>query len=380
MIKNIIAAISGGSSTGGGTATDYSTESHLIEQADLTGPPERVDALSYLLQPDGSLFGGYSFWINGEGGDTGNAHIRLVTAAPPFDTYTKAAYNLISMDNIGDIHASFYRQSSTGKIIMIFASQSNFDDQVVGLKMRTTTDNGTTWSAPVTLSAGAEERWITKSGAIFQYSSSLLLFPVAYRPTIALPTERIIRIWKSTDDGNTWSVVEVTPGVPLEITNPGGTALSEPSFTMDINGHLWVDCRSSDGFIKTCKLTKSGDYFDKGAMQDKLPSPASSSFVIYHAPISKWVAFHNDINDGVSGFDARKRLVYSFSDTNLPGSFVQQPTEIGTHTAGWGHFEPFPLSLDDGIALAHTNYQAAPVVFKQLSRFLTNDMLLNGWS
>lgn len=375
MIEIIAGILSTSSQGQAGISSDVVT----IAQADITTVPQRVDSLAFVVMDDDSLYGVYNHFLNGEGGDEGNSHQRIVTGVSPFESgnYTLSAHDTIPYDDLGDMHASLYRQQTGSDMKMIFLSQSDFDDQVVGLKMRTRT--GGVWGTATTISAGAEERWVKKSDAIYRLSDGLLLLPVALRPTIASPTERIIKLWKSEDDGNTWTIVEVIPGTDLEITNPGGTAMSEPGIYEDKDDNIWVHMRSSDGYVKGCKIIRSGVLFDKTAVVDILEAPASTTTIKFIPAINRYLAVHNDPADGTSGFDARKRLRYSLSISGDPGSFVMQPTEIGSFVSGWGHFESTITIYEGGVFIAWTNYMATPTTFHQKVRFITNDMLLNGW-
>lgn len=373
---------------GGGDPGEPARNTDPVVIAASSADPDRVDALSLIKLSSGRLFGSYSAWSGSEGRDEGNSVQQVVTSDDDGETYNIGP--AIPPVNECSIHASYYERSN-GDIIQIAAGYIALDgSQDVEVYIRTSTDGGSTFGSPVLLCGGVGERWISASNRILKLNDGTLLFPIAKRGAVDL-NAREVYLFKSLDDGETWSMVEAASGVPLVIQNTGGAAnyATEPGLYITKTNELICYFRTKDGWCRGTKLTRTGNYFDKSFVFNIVPAPSSTTTIRYIPGIKKFIAVHNDPGDDESGgdynFTARKNLIYSLSDTGLPGSWTQMPNKIKAYDAGDGllAFEPDVTPVDGGAIIAFTVYFNS---FTQYCRFLTNEMLLEtiggggGWA
>jgi hypothetical protein len=344
---------------------------------------KRVDGLSFIRLKDGRLYGSFSYWIGGQGGDNGTVQQRIVRSTDNGQSFQLGP--TLSFVDLGDLNASHYEQAN-GKLVMIHLSQTDFSIQESAVVQRSSADNGKTYGGHTYLGGanGTGQRWIAAPGRIFKLNDGLLLYPVARRGLLEQHVREALLLL-STDDGSSWSFAKTPAGDTL-IIRSGSAAnyATEPGLYQAGNGDLYYYFRSRDGFVRAANLKRTGNSFSFDSLVNLLPAPASLSEIKYIPSIKKYIAVHNDFADVVDeNSNGRKNLVYSLSDSGLPGTFKKMPNPIKAWADDANYvIQPFVFADEQikGAIVAFTVFYdngKGKLRSTQYTRFLSDSMLLS---
>jgi len=236
------------SSLAGTTATRLPTSHSVLELAPAAGNARNSEG-SFVTLKDGRLLLIYSHFVGDAFDDHAKAVLAMRTSSDDGETWSADTILATPGETkaMNVMSVSLLRLGN-GDLGLFYALRNSWHD--VRSRLRRSADEGLTWSDPVEC-MGASEYYVMNNDRVIRLSSGRLLIPVALHRKLndanepeALDWRGIASFFLSDDDGRTWREAAQTCSLPSPHTTTG---LQEPGVVEMPNGVLWGYARTDLG-------------------------------------------------------------------------------------------------------------------------------------
>lgn len=243
-------------SLAGTTAPSVATSRSVLELPPSKGNARNSEG-SFATLKDGRILFVYSHFV----GDSFDDHAKAVLAArvSADDGETWSGDTVIATpgeDKAMNVMSVTLLRLGNGDLGLFYCLRNSWHD--LRMQLRRSTDEGRTWSAPVTCMA-ASEYYVVNNDRVIRLSSGRLLIPAAWHRRVADANEDSSRDWRgiatfflSDDDGRTWRESTQQCTLPSPHTTSG---LQETGVVEMANGVLW-------GYART-DLSRQYEFFSE---------------------------------------------------------------------------------------------------------------------
>lgn len=203
---------------------------------------------SFITLKDGRILFAYTRFYGESGDDNGNARICGRYSSDGGKTWTSDDVVLVENEGDENVMSVSMLRLQDGRIALFYLVKNGFHD--CRLRVRTSTDECQTWSAPV-LCIPAPGYFVVNNDRIVQLESGRLVIPAAYHRSIdedrhawkSFDGRGIAMFFLSDDGGTTWREAKTWWALPA-VSSSG---LQEPGVVELKNGQLYAFCRTSTG-------------------------------------------------------------------------------------------------------------------------------------
>ncbi|NBR59433.1 MAG: exo-alpha-sialidase, partial [Opitutaceae bacterium] len=232
----------------GTTATRLATSHSVLELAPSPGNARNSEG-SFVTLKDGRLLLIYSHFVGDAFDDHAKAVLAMRTSSDDGETWSGDTILATPGETkaMNVMSVSLLRLGN-GDLGLFYALRNSWHD--VRSRLRRSADEGVTWSDPVECMA-ASEYYVMNNDRVIRLSSGRLLIPVALHRKLhdanepeALDWRGIASFFLSDDDGRTWREAAQTCTLPSPHTTTG---LQEPGVVEMPNGVLWGYARTDLG-------------------------------------------------------------------------------------------------------------------------------------
>jgi len=204
---------------------------------------------AFITLEDGSLLFAYSRYRGTSGADHGTATIAGRTSRDGGRTWRARDQVLVANEGRCNVMSVSLLRLTDDRVALFYARKNSFLD--CRLRMRTSTDEGRTWSEP-TLCIPAPGYFVVNNDRVVQLDDGRLIIPAAFHRA-RLETEemrgeafdhRALALFFLSDDGGaTWREAENWLALPVS----SGSGLQEPGIVELRDGSLYGWCRTDTG-------------------------------------------------------------------------------------------------------------------------------------
>lgn len=204
---------------------------------------------AFVTLRDGRILFAYSRYFGRSGADHGSARIAARHSDDGGRTWSKRDRVLVPNEGKCNVMSVSFLRLQDGRIALFYARKNSFRD--CRLQLRTSEDEGKTWSAP-TLCIPAPGYFVVNNDRVIQLKSGRILVPAAYHRA-KLDTDEMqwgafdgrgIAIYFYSDDsGRTWQESKDWLSLPARSTS----GLQEPGLVELSRSRIYSWCRTSTG-------------------------------------------------------------------------------------------------------------------------------------
>ncbi|MSU64956.1 MAG: exo-alpha-sialidase [Opitutus sp.] len=250
LAAGLLAALPASHAAGlaGTTATPLPSSRSVLELPPSPGNARNSEG-SFVTLKEGRILFVYSHFIGDSFDDHAKAALCLRTSSDDGETWSgDTILATPDEDKAMNVMSVSLLRLGNGDIGLFYALRNSWHD--VRSRLRRSSDEGRTWSAPV-VCMSASEYYVMNNDRVIRLSSGRLLIPVALHRKLSDANDANARDWRgiasfflSDDDGRTWREAAQTCTLPSPHTTAG---LQEPGVVEMANGVLWGYARTDLG-------------------------------------------------------------------------------------------------------------------------------------
>ena len=190
---------------------------------------------------DGSILFAYSHFTSGSR-DNSSGHIASRRSTDRGLTWSSEDVTLVENEGRENVMSVSFLRLETGEIAVFYAIKNSWDD--CRLYMRTSVDEGATWSDPV-CTIPDMGYFVVNNDRVVQLKSERLVVPAARHPRVdgEWSSRGIATSYLSDDAGATWRRAKSELHAPEGV----GSGLQEPGVIELRDGRLMMLCRTTAG-------------------------------------------------------------------------------------------------------------------------------------
>jgi sialidase-1 len=204
---------------------------------------------AFVTLDDGRILFAYSRYSGKSGSDHGTASIAARYSSDGGRTWTGRDRIIVPNEGTCNVMSVSFLRLQDGRIALFYARKNSFRD--CRLRMRTTDDEGKSWSDPI-LCIPAPGYFVVNNDRVIQLKSGRIIVPAAYHRS-RLETDKmqweafdgrgIAMFFLSDDGGTTWKESQDWWGLPMR----ANSGLQEPGIVELSRGRLYAWCRTRTG-------------------------------------------------------------------------------------------------------------------------------------
>ena len=204
---------------------------------------------AFVTLADGTILFAYSRYSGTSGADHGTATIACRTSTDGGCTWSRRDRVLLPNEGVCNVMSVSLLRLQDGRLALFYARKNSFRD--CRLRLRTSSDEGVTWSDPV-LCIAAPGYFVVNNDRVVQLAGGRLVVPAAYHRARletdemrwdAFDHRAIALFYLSDDGGRTWR--ESADWLALPAKSDSG--LQEPGVVELKGGRLYGWCRTTAG-------------------------------------------------------------------------------------------------------------------------------------
>lgn len=300
---------------------------------------------SFATLSSGRILFCYTSYYGGQGEDHGPARIvamhsddrGLTWSAPRTVVENEGRYNVMSVSLL---------RAASGKLHMAYLVKNDWLD--CRPYLRTSADDGATWSAP-RLMLPAPGYFVVNNDRLIQTSKGRLILPVAFHrsrgqePTSSRSFDaRATTLWiYSDDDGQKWQEAATWWAMPIR----SGSGLQEPGVVERADGTLFSWARTDGGFQYGFASTDGGKVWSPPT-PTTLASPVSPASIKRIPGSDELLAVYND-HSGRFAFPKGKRSPLVAAISKDGGATWGRPKLLEGDPDGWYCYTAIHFVGDD---------------------------------
>ncbi|MEY2882017.1 MAG: hypothetical protein RLZZ15_4397 [Verrucomicrobiota bacterium] len=228
---------------------------------------------------DGRILFVYSHFVGTSSGDSAKARLAARTSADGGETWSGDTFIATpEEDTVMNVMSVSLLRHANGDLGIFYLLRRSWHD--MRMVCRRSTDDGATWSAPISCMAAAGY-YVVNNDRVVRLASGRLVIPAALHPSLgdrnessAVDWRGVAKFFLSDDDGRTWRQAAGYATLPVAHTKSG---LQEPGLVELASGQLWAWARTDLGRQYELFSSDGGETWSV---------PAPSRFTSPNSPLS----------------------------------------------------------------------------------------------
>jgi len=276
---------------------------------------------------DGRILFVYTHYTGQSTSDHAPAYLAGRYSADGGKTWTAQDRVVLPQEGTMNSMSVSLRRLQNGKIALFYLRKNSETDCIP--MMRTSTDEGQTWTAPVACITDQKGYFVLNNSRVIQLKNGRLLLAVARHKTPGDATwYNAGRLWSyySDDNGQTWQASS-------EVPNPAGIVTQEPGLVELADGRILMFIRASGGVQQLSYSADRGQTWT-AIVASTIQSPLSPASMARIPRTGDLLLVWNN-NDGRNPATKTHRTPLTVAISKDEGKTWQHVENIETDPEGW---------------------------------------------